>query len=130
MRSIKFEKNKINTMKTTIFSTLFLFAGILASTANNTGDQPGADKNSVRVAVTVFPNPVRDIINVNFDGPVKNPIVETFNVNGQKVQAPVTGGDEGSNKMQVDISNAAPGIYVLKIFSGSELLHVQKLIKQ
>lgn len=113
-----------------IFSVVFFFATTLFVNAENGDDKPGSKPNSGRVAVSVYPNPTNNIVNVNFNEPLEQPIVETFNVNGQKVTPPSMSGDDGSNKMEVDLSGVAPGIYVLKIISAGEVVHVQKIIKQ
>jgi hypothetical protein len=117
-------------MKKLLFSLLFLTTGILCATAQTMSQsQPGIGDNPTLVKVTVFPNPVKDIVNVNFDTPVKQPIVETFNVNGQRVLAPSNGHNDASGNTSLDMSAFAPGLYVVKVYSGNEIIHVQKILK-
>ena len=117
-------------MNKSIFLTaIFLLSGLVFINTASADDKPGSTKNTARVSVVVFPNPVMNIVTVTCSEPIQQPIVETFNVNGQRVETPVTGGNDGSNKMEIDFSAAAPGIYILKVMSGKELIHVQQLIK-
>jgi hypothetical protein len=126
----KFEKLNFNAMnKTTLFTALFLLAGMLFNNIVIADDKPGSTKSTGKISVVIYPNPVMDVINVTSSEPIQEPIVETFNVNGQKVTPPQSSQGDGSNKMEVDMSNAAPGIYFLKIFDGKELIHVQQIIK-
>ncbi len=126
----KFDELNFNTMNKLSFILLFLFAGIVSTSAQTAAqNQPGNGNGTTRVIVTVFPNPVIDIVTVAFDSPVKDQIVETFNVNGQRMPNPSDGHGNGNNTTQVDLSGFAAGIYILKVFSGGELLHVQKLLK-
>lgn len=118
-------------MNNSIFLTaIFLITGTFFSKSANADDKPGSTKNKNKVSVEIYPNPVTDFINVTFSKPIQEPIVETFNVNGQRVPAPSTGQGEESNKTEIDLSGLAPGIYFLKVFSGIELIHVHQIIKQ
>ena len=110
---------------------LLIIAGATIANAQTTSqNQPGRGNTDTRVSVAIFPNPVIDIVTITFDIPVKDPIVETFNVNGQKVLAPTNEQGAGSNKTDVDLSGAAPGTYVIRVRSGNEIIHVQKIIKK
>jgi len=126
----KFDKLNFKAMNKLFISILFLFAGTAIANAQSLSqNQAGNGDNNNRISVTVFPNPVADIVNVLFDRPVGEPIVETFNVNGQRIPSPGNGGGDGSNKTEIDLSNAAPGIYVIKVYDGNEIIHVQQILK-
>ena len=126
----KFEKLNFYAMnKSTLFTALFLLAGMLFNTTVIADDKPGSTKTTDKISVIIYPNPVMDVINITSSEPIQEPIVETFNVNGQKVTPPQSSQGDGSNKMEVDMSNASPGIYFLKVFDGKELIHVQQIIK-
>lgn len=129
--SRKFEKLNFNAMnKTTLLTALFLLAGMLFNNIVIADDnKPGSTKTTGKISVIIYPNPVMDVINITSSEPIQEPIVETFNVNGQKVTPPQSSQGDGSNKMEVDMSNAAPGIYFVKVFDGKELIHVQQIIK-
>jgi len=129
----KFEKLNFTVMnKSILFTAISLLAGTLIVNSANGDDKPGSTKNTEKVSVVVYPNPVTDVIHIVFTNPVKEPIVETFNVNGQRVPAPASGGgsgDGGSNKTEVDVSALSPGIYFVKVYSAKEVIHVQQIIK-
>lgn len=116
--------------KSILFTAIFLIAGTLIVNSATGDDKPGSTLNTGKVSVVVYPNPVMHNVTVSYSEPLKHPIVETFNVNGQKVTPPQGSQGDGSNKTEVDMSNVAPGIYFLKFFNGTELIHVQQLIKQ
>ncbi len=125
-----FDKLNFNVMKKLTLSILFLLSGIVVTTAQSLSqNQQDNTDNTSRVIVTVFPNPVIDIVNVLFDKPKGEPIVETFNVNGQRMSPPSNGHGDGSGGVDIDMSALAPGIYIIKVYNGNEVLHVQKIIK-
>lgn len=126
----KFGKHNFKAMyKTTLFTAIILLSGLVSINTAIADDKPGSTKSTGKISTVVFPNPVMSIVTITCSEPIQEPIVETFNVNGQRVETPVTGDNDGSNKMQVDMSSVAPGIYILKVMSGKELIHVQQLIK-
>lgn len=118
-------------MNKLVLTFVFLFAGIIIVNATSeTQNQSGIGDDNTTVKVTVYPNPVVDIIHIAFEKPVEEPIVETFNVNGQKCTPPETSQGDGSNKTEINMSNQPAGIYIIKVFSKGEVIHVQKIIKQ
>jgi hypothetical protein len=117
--------------KSIFFTAIFLLSGIVFINTATADDKPGTTNNPGKVTVVVYPNPVVDVVTILFERPVDEPIVETFNVNGQRLPVPSTGGDGdgGSNKTEVDLSTLAPGIYFLKVYTRQEVIHVQQIIK-
>jgi hypothetical protein len=115
--------------KATLFTAIFLLTGLICINTATADDKPGSTKSTGKVSTVVYPNPVVNVVTITCSEPIQEPIVETFNVNGQRVETPVTGGNDGSNKMQVDMSSISPGIYILRVMSGKDLIHVQQLIK-
>ncbi|MGE3824716.1 MAG: T9SS type A sorting domain-containing protein, partial [Bacteroidia bacterium] len=82
---------------------------------------------SAQNKVVVYPNPVKDILTVSCSVPAKEQVIELFNVSGQKV---IT---ENVNsitcKTEINLSALTSGIYLLRISSQNEIIHVQKIIK-
>lgn len=83
--------------------------------------RPGlAVSNVNKAAVSIYPNPTTDYLNVSSTSKVSN--VEVYDISGKKVKAELV-----DNK--VDVQNLAKGSYVIKITDGSGAT-TQKFIKE
>ena len=71
----------------------------------------------------VYPNPVKDIINLSSDNNISN--IKVYNLIGQEVITKLI----NSNQSQIDMSNLTSGTYILKISSDNEIKTI-KIIKQ
>ncbi|SDQ78295.1 Por secretion system C-terminal sorting domain-containing protein [Chryseobacterium soldanellicola] len=80
--------------------------------------QDAAKKN-----ISYYPNPVTDYIYINYDSKIKN--VEVYNMAGQKI----INGNINAEKGAVDMRNAAPGAYILKVNSDKNTQSI-KIIKR
>ena len=69
----------------------------------------------------VFPNPVKDIININFEEKISQ--VEIFSVSGQLIKS------IQNNIKQINVSDLKKGVYLLKIKSG-ETEETFKIVKE
>ncbi len=70
---------------------------------NNTLSSENFDTNHLEVKL--YPNPVRDVLTIETNLDLQS--VEIFNIHGQKVAT--------TNQSQIDLSNLASGIYMVKI---------------
>ena len=92
--------------------------------AFETGGVTGnAQLNSEDGTIDVYPNPVKDILNVSIKGAVKEMSLKLYDVRGTEVYNSTIAGD-----FKLDISKYQSGIYILKIGNGSEL-NTFKIIK-
>ncbi len=77
-----------------------------------------------RDGVSVYPNPVRDILHIELKGSYAQTVVSIFNMQGVLVyQAEI------QDKIETDISHFAPGVYTMLIKS-KENTEVIKIVKQ
>lgn len=70
---------------------------------NNTLSSSNFSQNNLEVKL--YPNPVRDILNIEIVNDIQS--IEIYNIQGQKVMT--------SNKKQINLSNLASGMYLVKI---------------
>ncbi|THU30218.1 T9SS type A sorting domain-containing protein [Niastella caeni] len=76
--------------------------------------------------VDVFPNPVKNVVNVNLTGYTGNSVVSMFDVNGRVVlHRQVSTGNS-----QLDISALPAGVYMMRIKNGGKEVNMTKIIKQ
>jgi bacillolysin len=68
--------------------------------------------------ISFYPNPVDDVVHISS---TENFSVSVFNLNGKKLIAE-------NNKLDLDVSELIPGIYILEIHSGKDIMR-KKLIK-
>lgn len=85
-----------------------------------TGGALSIQENLLEEKNKIYPNPVKDILNIQSDEEVK--IVEVYNSLGQKV---IIG-----NKKQVDVSSLSKGVYVLRLENKYSKITTQKFIKE
>ncbi len=80
-------------------------------------------KNDGKNAVTIYPNPAADIVNINLgSSTLTNSEARLFDANGRLLKSIQL----KSTTQQIDISNLANGLYILKLEDGS----LFKIIKQ
>jgi len=80
------------------------------------------NKFSTLNTLNIYPNPVKDLININN---ADNTTLEIMNTKGQLIFSK----ELNSNHEQIDISNFNKGIYFVKVQSG-ESMKVEKLLIQ
>lgn len=84
-----------------------------------------ASKNS---SLTVFPNPVRSVVNLSIDSPADDEtVVRFYDVTGKLVLERVQHIVEGANTLQLDISNLAVGTYKL-IIEGNQIREIENVV--
>lgn len=76
--------------------------------------------------VSVFPNPARNMVNINLTGLTGRSEVSMFDVNGRAVMQRVL----SAVNSQLDISALPAGIYMIRIKNGGKDVNMTKIIKQ
>ena len=90
----------------------------------------GIGETSIVASFTIYPNPVKDLLNLSItvlsavDG-----IAEICNLNDQVVVRQPFKLTRGENQVQMDLSQLAHGMYLLRITSPDGIRIVQKLVK-
>jgi hypothetical protein len=87
---------------------------VQTSLSNNSFDASGFN---------YFPNPVKDILNLNYSKNITN--VAVYNLLGQQVEVKIV----NSNQSQIDMSHLAGGTYMVKITANDQTKTI-KVIKQ
>ncbi|MCR5863232.1 T9SS type A sorting domain-containing protein [Flavobacterium sp. J372] len=85
----------------------------------------GTNKNSIS-GLYIWPNPAKEIINVQLPEDIQNGTISLFDYTGRQVyQQNVQNGNINS----ISTGTFASGVYLLKVSSGSKT-HVEKVIIQ
>lgn len=96
----------------------FAFPSSACGGSINTGI-PASAKNEVTES-RVFPNPAKNSVNVAISLSNANTVsVDVFNAIGQKINSMSVNGQVGENVINVGLNNATPGVYFVKVKSGS-----------
>ena len=77
---------------------------------------------SEEILFSVYPNPVRDVMNVNCNDIEQ---IGLFNTVGQKIESFST---KGNDKIQIDLSGLPSGVYILQAFSQGHIL-TRRIVK-
>lgn len=78
-----------------------------------------SDFNQNNLEVSLFPNPVLDILNIKTETEIKS--LEIYTIQGQRVKI--------SNQKQLNVSDLAKGIYLVKIQNNENSILTKKFIK-
>jgi hypothetical protein len=73
----------------------------------------------------IFPNPVNDIINIELREPMKS--LELINILGRRI---VSEDIKGMDRMQINLNDADPGVYFLKLTGFNNSVRFFTIIKQ
>ncbi|SFB04250.1 Por secretion system C-terminal sorting domain-containing protein [Flavobacterium swingsii] len=84
----------------------------------NTLSSPDFSQNNLKVAV--YPNPVSDILNIETETEIKS--VEIYNLQGQKIKTALS--------KQINVSDLASGIYMVRIEDTNNAVETKKIVKQ
>jgi hypothetical protein len=68
--------------------------------------------------VKLYPNPVRHILNIEIENDIQS--IEIYNIQGQKVLY--------SNQKQINVSNLAAGIYMVRIQDTENNIATKKVV--
>jgi hypothetical protein len=80
-----------------------------------------ADFNSQNnLEVSLYPNPVRDILNIETDTEIKS--VDIYNLQGQKIKTALS--------KQVNVSDLSAGIYMVRIEDTNNAVETKRIVKE
>ncbi len=85
----------------------------------------GTKKMSGEGVIEVFPNPVDDVLTINF---VKNnglKTIQLFHINGQKILEKQT---DSRDYLEIDLSDKLSGMYILKVVIGNQIF-IENIVK-
>lgn len=95
-------------------------------TINNVGINSVAGKD---YHFNAYPNPVNDIVNVHFSSlnkQLENAEIQLFDIFGRKLHTTAVNDEE----TQLDLSNYANGLYLIRLYDKQELIGVVKVVKR
>jgi PKD repeat protein len=77
----------------------------------------------------IYPNPVREMLNINFGNPVEGTMnIEIMNIAGKRAYAQQVK-SEGYNHVNINVQQLKSGIYFLRVTNGKYLITDRKFIK-
>jgi hypothetical protein len=87
------------------------------------GNTTGVDENEIATGLKIYPNPVRDIVNLSFDLRSSSTVsYGIYNMNGQLVSQSDMGNlSSGAQLINVDAASLPSGLYILKINAGNTI---------
>ena len=86
--------------------------------SNNVLSSSDFAQNNLKVAL--YPNPVRDILNIELENEIKS--VEIYNLQGQKIKT--------ATSKQVDVSNLSNGVYMVRIQDANNAIETKRIVKE
>jgi PKD repeat protein len=88
------------------------------------------DAGKQTAALKVYPNPVKDVLNITYSGSTLNEMqIEIRDVMGRLVSSQKINGVESGQNISLNVSMLRSGIYLCRMFAGNQLLGVQKFNK-
>lgn len=82
------------------------------------------EENSIDNPFTVYPNPAKDIVNINFDENSTCNSIEIYAIDGRLVKS------QNFNFSTIDISNLNPGVYVMKLRMSDGKEFSERIVKK
>jgi hypothetical protein len=73
--------------------------------------------------LTIFPNPVSEILNVEIENNSENLIISIYNMSGQIVFENSVSGNDGIYNLEIDVRNLSAGIYHLRAAGNSGIIN-------
>ena len=80
-------------------------------------------QNQEKSKLSLYPNPISDVIHLNLTGNTNIQKIDVFDKNGRKIKS------FDSNENILDISDLSSGIYILKVSDELRNTYIRKLIK-
>lgn len=123
-----YQNGAANTAKFNFPSSIFLASNSLyvGEIAGNftirkiTGGTLSIQENLLEEKTNIYPNPVKNILNIQFEGAIKS--VEMYNLQGQLVLK--------SNQLSIDVSRFQNGVYLLKMEDENQNIGFKRFIKE
>ncbi|MES2812596.1 MAG: fibronectin type III domain-containing protein [Bacteroidota bacterium] len=101
-----------------IFNYALSQADITSLYANNTLSSSDFAQNNLKVAL--YPNPVNDVLNIESETEIKS--VEVYSLQGQKIKTTLS--------IEVNISDLASGIYMVRIEDTNNAVETKRIVKK
>jgi len=87
-------------------------------------------KGKLVSSVKLFPNPVSDVLNIQYSGNRLNEMqIEIFDITGKSVLLQKLNNVESGQNIDLNVSTLKRGIYLCKMYSGKQIIASEKLIK-
>ncbi|GBL35476.1 hypothetical protein EMGBS15_10710 [Filimonas sp.] len=87
-------------------------------------------RSSTGQAITVYPNPAIDVLNLNFETEdVQNILIKVLDLNGRAVKTIVSVSNTGTNTATIDIKDLASGQYFIQLYTNDALIFTDKVRK-
>lgn len=106
------------------------FTSIAQSRSNESIDEDAEVINILDEEITnvaVYPNPVSDVLNVEYQTSSNTGVLTVYHVSGKQVLVNQLGQDESFH--QLNLSNLPDGAYILTIQEAGKLPHTKRIIK-
>ncbi len=84
------------------------------------------DADALSQTVTVFPNPILSLLNLNVSNPLHNATVKCIDVTGKLVMEK---NQLSGNSFRFDLSAVKAGMYFLQLYNNNELISTSKIFK-
>jgi len=97
------------------------------SADNFVADITIADNAVAVTSFTTYPNPVSDILNVNYRTTSETAVLSVFHISGQQVIEQALGQDVSTH--QLNVASLANGIYLVRIDENGQTPVIQRVIK-
>ncbi|QLH44920.1 MAG: T9SS type A sorting domain-containing protein [Bacteroidota bacterium] len=86
---------------------------------------------SINNQISVYPNPVRDNLNVEISSDIaQNTVVKVFDMSGRLIKQIQANAEIGITTLTINLSDVAAGMYQVQVFANDKLTHVSKVNKQ
>lgn len=90
---------------------------------SGSGEVPGGVIDAIEAGITAWPNPVRDVVRINFGKPMPGMVIELVSTNGQVVSTFNHDGAEAGSSISLNLGTTVPsGSYSLLIRAGGDIL--------
>lgn len=78
----------------------------------------GIGNPNVQEVISIYPNPVKDVLMANLDGSMRVSSIEIYNVVGQKMKTVMI--QEGIKSVSIPVADMKKGVYFVRVLSGSK----------
>lgn len=81
-------------------------------------------------SVKLFPNPVKDVLNILYSGNNLNELqLEICDITGKRISIQKIYDVESGQNFSLNVNSLRKGIYLCKMFSGKQIIGIEKFIK-
>jgi hypothetical protein len=95
-----------------------------------TWDIEDAIDNPQLQAFIIYPNPVRDVLNLSFEtNRTQNILFRVFDPSGKPMIDENKGKISGRIEEQINVSGLAPGVYLVSVYLNGKKVRTEKFIK-